>query len=200
MNNLDNPQLSKKERRLLKREQKEQERQRKIKNKKRKTVIKVAVISLVFIGALTFFYLNSTPAENGNIASSNQGAPKVAIEKKFHDAGQVSMADGNVVKTFEIKNTGQGDLKISKMRTSCMCTSANLTVGDKKSPKFGMHKNSSFWSQTIPPGQTGFLEMTFDPAFHGPDGTGSVMRAVYFSTNDPEHKEMEVRLSANVTQ
>lgn len=81
-----------------------------------------------------------------------------------------------------------------------MCTTAILTVGDKKSTKFGMHKNPAFWSETIAPGQTGFLEMTFDPAFHGPEGTGSVMRAVYFFTNDPEQKEMEVRLSADVVK
>ncbi len=200
MNNSNIPQLSKKERRLLKREQKEEERQRKARKQKIKSIIIVAVITVLFIGALTLFFLNTTPAEDKNTNLSNQGAPKVAIEKKFHDAGQVSMADGNVVKTFEIKNTGQGDLKISKMQTSCMCTSAVLIVGDKKSPKFGMHKNSAFWSETIPPGQSGFLEMTFDPAFHGPEGTGSVMRAVYFSTNDPKNQEMEVRLSADVIQ
>ncbi len=98
----------------------------------------MTAISIAFIGVLTFFYLNLSSADNANKASTNQGIPKVEIENKLYDAGQVSMADGNVVKTFEIKNTGEGDLEISKMRTSCMCTSAILTVGDKKSLKFGM--------------------------------------------------------------
>lgn len=55
-----------------------------------------------------------------------------------------------------------------------------------------------FWSQKIAPGETGQLEVIFDPAFHGSQGTGQVVRAVYLSTNDPENKKAEVRLLANV--
>jgi len=61
-----------------------------------------------------------------------------------------------------------------------------------------MNKRST--SQKIPPWETGFLEITFDPAFHGPQGTGPVVRVVYLSTNDPNNKKTEVKLMANVIQ
>lgn len=80
-----------------------------------------------------------------------------------------------------------------------MCTTAKLKVGDKESPEFGMHDNSVFWSQKIAPGQVGYLDVAFDPAYHGPQGTGPVVRAIYFSTDDPQNKTSQVRLLADVT-
>lgn len=109
------------------------------------------------------------------------------------------MAEGLVKKTYEIKNTGGGDLKIDKIWTSCDCTTARLKVKDKESPEFGMHTSSLLWSQKIAPGETGFLEATFDPAFHGPQGTGPAVRIVYLSTNDPQNPKAEAKLFANVT-
>jgi len=120
------------------------------------------------------------------------------IPQKEYDAGTVSMADGKIKYTYKIKNAGVGDLKISSIWTSCHCTTAKLTIGDKTSPEFGMDKR--FTSQKINPGETGFLEVTFDPVFHGPQGTGPVVRAVYISTNDPNNKKTEVKLMANVIQ
>ena len=79
-----------------------------------------------------------------------------------------------------------------------MCTTARLKVGDKESGEFGMHDNPAFWSQRIVPGETGFLEVSFDPMFHGEDGTGSMVREVYLSTNDSENKKAALRLIINV--
>lgn len=79
-----------------------------------------------------------------------------------------------------------------------MCTTAVLKVGDKTSPEFGMHDNAAFWSQNITPGETGYLEVVFDPAFHGPQGVGQALRVIYLTTNDPENKKAEARLIANV--
>ncbi len=129
---------------------------------------------------------------------TGEGRGKIEINPLEHDAGTVSMAEGLVEKTFEIKNIGEGDLKIDSILTSCMCTTARLKVGDKVSPEFGMHTNSTFWSQKITSGGTGFLEVTFDPAFHGPQGVGPVVRVIYLSTDDPQNQRVEVRLSAKV--
>ena len=61
-----------------------------------------------------------------------------------------------------------------------------------------MPDKPTFWSQKIAPGEIGYLEVTFDPAFHGPGGTGSVIRAIYLSTDDPKNKTAEVKLLVNV--
>jgi hypothetical protein len=131
----------------------------------------------------------------------NQGGGVIEINPLEYDVGTVSMADGLVKKTFEIKNIGEEDLKIENIRTSCACTTAFFKIGDKVGPKFGMPGhgiNPSFWSEKIGPGEKADLEVIFDPAFHGPQGAGSIIRAVYFSTSDPQNKEAEVRLIANV--
>jgi hypothetical protein len=191
MDDFNNQTLTKKQRRLLRKQQREQERLSSISRKKIKKAVFIFLPIVLIAGGIVFSWLSYSPSEN-------QGTPKIEIVQKEYDAGTVSMADGVVKHTYEIKNTGDSDLKINRIWTSCMCTTAVLRVGDKKSPKFGMHDNPAFWSQTIAPEQAGFLEVEFDPAFHGPQGVGLAVRAVYLSTNDPENKKAEVKLSANV--
>lgn len=115
-----------------------------------------------------------------------------------YELGDISMAKGLVKKDYKIKNTGSSDLKISKIKTSCMCTTAILKVGDSVSPKFGMNTNFPLWSQKIAPGKTGTLEVTFDPNFHGPDAVGPVVRGIYVYSNDPTNPEDAVEFSGNV--
>jgi len=135
------------------------------------------------------------------ISTNNNNPAKIVISPEEYDAGTVSIADGNLVeKTFEVKNDGQGDLKINSIWTSCMCTNAHLRIGDKTSPEFGMHTQSTLWSAKIPPGETGYLDVTFDPAFHGPDGTGSMVRVVYLTTNDASNKQAQVKMLINVVK
>jgi hypothetical protein len=130
----------------------------------------------------------------------NQLDSKIEVIPQKYDIGVISMADGPVKYVYKIKNIGEGDLQIKGIETSCMCTTATLRVGNKESPEFGMHNNLSFWSQRIKPKETGYLEVVFDPAFHGSGGTGDVVRAVYISSNDPQGKKTEVRLIANVVK
>ncbi|HDZ54119.1 MAG TPA: DUF1573 domain-containing protein [Candidatus Nealsonbacteria bacterium] len=127
-----------------------------------------------------------------------EGQGKIEVNPLEYDAGTISMAAGLIKHIYEIRNNGDSDLKIEDIRTSCMCTTAILKTGDKESPKFGMHNNPKFWSQKIAPGEIGFLEVTFDPAFHGPQGTGPVIRAIYLSTSDPDNQKIEIRLLVNV--
>lgn len=192
MGNFNDQPLSKKQRRLLKKQKKEQERLLLARRKKIKKAIFISLPIVLIAGGIIFALLNS-PSE-----SKNPGAPKIEIPQKEYDAGTISMADGPIKYTYEIKNTGDGDLKINSIWTSCHCTTSRLTVGDKTSEEFGMDKRST--SQKIAPGETGFLEVTFDPAFHGPRGVGSAVRAIYLSTNDPQNRKAEVRLVVNVTR
>lgn len=191
---MDNHHLTKKEKYLLKKQNKDQERLNRTRSGKVKKIA-VLLVGILIIGGIALALINSLSGSN---QEGNQGTPKIEINPQEHDAGTVSMAEGLVKHTYEIKNTGDGDLKIDDILTSCMCTTAILKVGNKESPKFGMHNNPTFWSQKIVPGETGQLEVTFDPAFHGPQGTGQIVRAVYLETNDPQDKRVEIKLIANV--
>lgn len=190
---MNDSQLTKKEEYLLKKEKKEKE---KLGFRRQRLIKKIAMIFLPLVlisGGLVLSLKYYFPEEK-----EISGTPKIEINPLEYDAGTVSMAEGLVKYTYEIQNKGDGDLKIDRIWTSCDCTAAILKVGDKISPKFGMHQNPAFWSQKIATGETGYLEVIFDPAFHGPGGTGLAVRAVYLSSNDPQNQKAEVRLSANV--
>lgn len=194
-NHLYEQRLTKRERRLLRKQQRKQEGLLLARRKKIKKMLFIFLLIALIAGGIIFALLNYSPSEN---QAENQGTPKMEINPKEYDAGTVSMSAGKIQRTYEIKSIGDGDLEIDSVWTSCHCTTARLKVGDKTSPEFGMDKRRT--SQKIAPGETGFLEVTFDPAFHGPQGVGQAVRVVYLSTNDPENKKAEVRLLANVIQ
>lgn len=191
---MNNHQLTKKEKYLIRKQRKEQERLRRVRRKKIKRILLIS-LPVITAGLVIFLLVNYLPKEN---QSANQGVPEIEISPQEYDAGTVSMTEEKVQYTYEIKNKGDGDLKISRIWTSCMCTTARLKVGDKESPEFDMHSNPAFWSQKIAPGQTGYLEVSFDQAFHGPQGVGKNIRAIYVSSNDLQNKQVEVRLITNV--
>lgn len=153
-----------------------------------KLIIAVVGGSLLISGVMIFGFSNQNIKEGG----------KIEIISPEYDFGEISMAAGKVSHSFEIKNAGDDDLEINEIATSCDCTAARLKVGEEVSREFGMHTSSLGWSQKIAPGQTGLLEVIFDPAFHGPQGTGPITRAAYLSTSDPQNKKAQVIFSANV--
>lgn len=193
---MNNHQLTKKEKYLLRREQKEKEHLQKARRKKIRKVLFVLLPILLLVGGISFGLMNYLSQKE----ESHPGTPKIEINPAEYDAGTISMAAGLVKYTYEIKNTGVGDLKVDRIWTSCHCTTARLRVGDETSGEFGMSSNPIFWSQKIAPGEAGYLEVTFDPAFHKEQGTGPVVRAVYLSVNDPQNKKVEARLIANVIE
>lgn len=187
--------LTKRQRRLLKKQQRQEEYLRTVRHKKTKKIFIIVLLVILIVGGLIFGLANYSATQNGK---NNQTVAKIKISPLEYDAGTVSMSAGLVKHTYQVENIGQGDLKIDKIWTSCMCTTAKLRVGDKISSEFGMHSAPAFWSQKISPGEIGYLEVIFDPAFHGPSGVGLLSRAVYLSTNDPQNKKAEARLLINV--
>lgn len=190
---MENQNLTKKERYLLRKQEKEDRQIKKERNRRVKKLATIIAPVLLAAGGISIFLMNYSPE------TSNSGQPKIEISEAEYDAGTVSMSQGKISHTYEIKNTGVGDLEIDRIWTSCMCTTAKLKVGEKESGEFGIHSNPLFWSQVIAPGEIGYLEVTFDTAFHGPEGTGEAVRVVYLSTNDPGNEQAEVKLTANVT-
>lgn len=103
------------------------------------------------------------------------------MERFTHDFGRISMANGTVNTRFGIKNTGSEDVVIRKVYTSCMCTKATLVFGpERRSGPFGMPGHGSIprIDESIAPGEEVFVEVSFDPAAHGPAGIGRIQRTV----------------------
>jgi hypothetical protein len=83
-----------------------------------------------------------------------------------------------VTHTFAVQNTGDADLLIGNLVTSCGCTMAELS------------------SAVVPPGQRADLAATFDADYHPTNGP--VTRLVWFATNDPTQPWVEVHITADV--
>lgn len=188
---------TKREQRLLKRQEESQQRQRQIRRHKIKKAAWLLLPLLLIAGGLIFSITKYSQSKLSSSAAGNK-TPKIEISPPEYDIGTISMAAGLIKKTYKIKNNGDSDLTINGIQTSCHCTTAILRVGDAASPEFGMDGSSTFWSQKIAPGQSGDLEVIFDPAFHGPQGIGPTVRIVSISSNDPQNKTVKVQLIANV--
>src|SRR5665648_1253176 len=84
-----------------------------------------------------FVGLVSVLAMSGKIGQSAMDSMLSATESQY-DFGTISMKDGDVYHDFKIKNTGIEQVTVSKLSTSCMCTKASLTAGDKTEGPFSM--------------------------------------------------------------
>lgn len=122
---------------------------------------------------------------------------KAQVMESTYDWGEISIDGGKVEKVFDIKNAGAGVLQLYNVSTSCMCTTAQLLLGDRQSPEFSMHSKSSYKLE-VPPGETAQLKVVFDPAFHGPSGIGPVTRQIEVQTNDANQQKLDFVLTAMV--
>lgn len=159
---------------------------------------------IVFVLVATVGGLLYTAKNNGaNTADSSFSSSTLSAPESFYDFGAISMAKGNVSRVFSMRNEGEEPLRISKVYTSCMCTTASLIdeAGARRG-YFGMPGHgggSSAANVTLKPGETIKVETIFDPAAHGPSGVGLAQRSVYVETNSRTQPKVELSFSANVT-
>lgn len=74
--------------------------------------------------------------------------PHLSLVQTEYDFGTIKQSGPVVNKTFEVKNDGSEDVVIEKVLASCSCTSGKLG------------------KQTIQPGETATLTVSFDPNYH----------------------------------
>ncbi|MDP2638474.1 MAG: DUF1573 domain-containing protein [Candidatus Levybacteria bacterium] len=153
----------------------------------------ILTIGILFGGVYVLGATNSP-----QVAVSQNAKANVADSKNF-DWGTIPMDKGNVEKTFTIKNTGTDTLKLYNIRTSCHCTKAYATIEGTNSPSFGMD-NVSSWLGELGAGKEAKLTVVFDPAFHGPQGTGPINRFVSVETNDKTNSKLTFTLTGTVVK
>lgn len=119
------------------------------------------------------------------------------------DAGELVQADYAKGEEYELRydfqNTGEEELVINGIDSSCMCTLGQVVVGDQKSPKLGMNHNGDpvpEWEVRIAPGEMAQLNVYYDPNYHG-EYSGDVTRTVTLESNDPVNKQQTVRFNLN---
>ncbi|MCJ2563415.1 MAG: DUF1573 domain-containing protein [Candidatus Thermoplasmatota archaeon] len=122
--------------------------------------------------------------------------PKISLTPSSHDFGTVPRVLQTV--SIEVRNDGEANLEITWIKTSCVCTSVVLRVGGRSSPEFiGPEPQVSWNGEALLPGQNGYLDVAYDPTVFS--DSGSVTRAIYIQSNDPNRSEVQVTLTAYVT-
>jgi len=125
---------------------------------------------------------------------------ELTAEEIFYDFGTISMAKGNVSKTFKVTNPTEKDITIRSITTSCMCTNAYVVELDgKKEGPFGMpgHGAVPKVNKIIKTNESLDIEVVYDPNAHGPAGIGRIDRFVYLE--DSEGGALNFEVKANVT-
>lgn len=162
---------------------------------KYKQIGAIACIGVLIIIGLSYAVFKDASVKNQT--SVNLSKKALEFSETNFDFGNVNINAGTVSHEYILKNTNNTAITITGMKTSCMCTNVIMQYKDRTSPTFGMHNNPSFYSQTIQPGETAKIIATFDPLFHGPNGTGNVTRIVDINTNTDNY---QIRFTANVTK
>lgn len=124
----------------------------------------------------------------------------ILVEQNFYDMGDIAMEDGDVAAKFKLVNTSDEAISVKEMETSCMCTTARLTIGVKSSNEIGMrgHGYVHNVSMSINPGEEAVVIAVFDPNAHGPSGTGFIRRSVFLKTDSVDQPEIRLDFQATV--
>lgn len=164
-------------------------------------------IMIAVAGALVFavFVWLAKPSDNASggagsgATTSSSGPSALVAAEKSYNFGTVSMAAGKVTRMFQVKNSGDKDVNITKLYTSCMCTTASLVTADGKRGPFGMPGHSSIPAINVPvkAGEEVSVEVTYDPAAHGPAGIGRIQRNILLENDAGDPVVLEI--AANVT-
>ncbi len=151
-----------------------------------KIFLGLTVASLLLVFALAI------KRESGETANANTQplgqVEGLQIIPENYNLGEVPLRGGIVTKEYELKNDTGTPMILQKIVTSCMCTEAKIVVGDRQSRFFGMEhpgdRNPNL-NYKIEPGETAKVIVNFDPAAHGPEGTGPFDRVVNLTFSEP---------------
>lgn len=121
--------------------------------------------------------------EGPNLASipflSDSGPqPQIEVSEIFYNFGSIGLTSV-VTHEFVLANTGEAPLTISRVYTTCGCTTADFT------------------GTLIPPGKVVLMTLTLDAGFHDVGGQ-TVRRGVIIENNDPDNPQLEIWTEASV--
>ncbi|MEK7615964.1 MAG: DUF1573 domain-containing protein [Patescibacteria group bacterium] len=158
----------------------------------------IVIVSILVLGAIVWY---ARPGAKGTSdPTETPTGPSILTSSEMkYDFGTISMKDGNISHLFTVTNTGTEAVTVSKLYTSCMCTTASIMNGTEKVGPFGMpgHAGIPSIKVVLEPGASTQVEAIFDPNAHGPAGVGKIERVVILENS--AGKPLELAFSANVT-
>ena len=158
-------------------------------------ILGIIAFTVLLLGGALYF---GSKLGVSSVVEADQ-AVQITVDDTSHDWGNIDINGGIVSKAFAIENTSDSVLKLYDVKTSCMCTTAQLRTSAETSKKFGMHEKTSSVFE-VQPGDTAEVVVEFDPLFHGPSGVGPINRTVTMNTNDSSQPQLSFQLAANVVK
>lgn len=150
------------------------------------------ILIILFVGGFVVYKISG--GEKIQTAQAYMEVDKYSI-----NLGKVSMASGIVKTNFNLKNSGDQEMEINALQTSCMCTTVKLIIDGNESPIFGMHANPA-WKANLAAGASAVLEVSYDPNAHGPEGTGPFERLILVGSNAGNKEELQLKISGTVVK
>jgi len=141
---------------------------------KRTSLYIAALLCLVTL-FLTQCRGNSSVNNTKYVLSDTIGTPVITFVNVTHDFGTIDEGE-KVACVFKFSNTGDADLVLTSVLTSCGCTV------------------SKFSKKPIPPGGSGTIEITYDST----DRNGMQTKTITVQSN-AKKKIMILRITAEVT-
>ena len=170
-----------------------------------KPILFIGIIPAVVILGVIFLTTVKNNATETKITNVNSADSTYKLDKTQYSFGKISQKDGNVETNFELTNTGNSDIYVKKLYTSCMCTKAQIVFSDgSKTALNGMlgHDAESdlLVGKSIKAGETVKVRTVFDPNAHGPQGVGFIKRNVTLETNLKTDSIIQISFDAEVTR
>ena len=158
--------------------------------------VAAALATVALGGRLGGLYLLGMPGRS-NEKQEPQG--QLSAVQTSYDFGEISMKDGKVRHDFTVQNNSDKPVTITKLYTSCMCTTAALTAGSQQAGPFGMEGHGGAIptiNVTVAPGDEARVTAVFDPAAHGSAGVGTIERSIF--VNSKSNPRFELTFKATV--
>lgn len=157
--------------------------------------IGIVIVALLVLG----WWTRQSSAPAAVSAGGSGGGGVLTAAQASYDFGAVSMRNGKVQYQFTLQNDTDQPATVTKLYTSCMCTTARLVVGNRQTSIFGMpgHGFIPRLQEVVAAGGTATVEITFDPNAHGPAGIGHIERAI--TVEQSGSAPVQLRIAADVT-
>ncbi len=146
----------------------------------------VLLLGLIAVGGILSSYQQAAREGQLQKAALKQGNTPIALLNVTSFDWRDIPRHGIVRQEFILKNPSHSSLQITKLVTSCGCTSAELWIQNQKQEI----------PAEIPSHASGIIKVSFDPDLHA--SRGVTKRAVRIETNDPKNPFLIINLIANV--
>lgn len=133
-------------------------------------IIFILIAAVIILGGILVF--SNVQNNSSNTIQSNSGPqPKISVSEEEWDFGKVIQGE-KPTHIFIVKNEGEGDLIIERVKESCVCIEVSIS------------------STRIRPGESAELKVSYDTT----DYVGKDEKHLHIYSNDPQEPDKWISL------